>query len=211
MKDRTPSLKTLLREIAPLLDLTEDQLYERQRELVRCNVLTERKGRGPGSGVPADYQTVSVLVASILAADALKDLKQLASNDEFPKLVQRVCDAIKLSSDISFARPNPSGMKATTTTLPSSLSGAIKNLLEEKAIKQTGRPRKFPRGRVCLSLRFTQKMHDLLVDRAEESGRSLSEELEMILEKAFFPMEDAVAERIREPNHAPKQERIHQA
>lgn len=227
MKNRTPSLKTLLREMGPLLDLTEDQLYERQRELVRCELLTERPGRGPGSGVPATHQTVSVFVASILAVDMLRDLKHIAG-DEFGRLVQKVHDAIMKGSELSYERSGTivsyercSTLRATTITLSAPGNLALQKLLEEKtAIKQpeekdtkkpVGRPRKYPDSRMSLSIRVTQKVYDVLTERTKESGRSLSEEMEMIFEKAFFPMESAMAERIREPSHAAKQELIHQA
>lgn len=219
MKNRTPSLKTLLREIGPLLGLSADQAYERQRELVRCGLLKAREGRGPGSGVPANYNTASVLVASVLATDLLKGLRLLISNADFAILVNGVECAIRSGSEIAHVRSD--AMRTTTVEISASVSEAIHKLLQRNDVKQAkekkpakkavGRPRKFPRGRVCLTIRVTQNMHDILTERVESTGRSFSEEIEMILEKAFFPMEEATAERIREPNHAAQQERVHQA
>jgi excisionase family DNA binding protein len=65
------------------------------------------------------------------------------------------------------------------------------------AKKPLGRPRKFPDNRISLSFRVTLKIYNVLVARREKSGRSLSEEIEMILEKAFFPMDAKVASEIR--------------
>lgn len=219
MKNRTPSLKTLLREIGPLLGLSADQAYERQRELVHCGLLKALEGRGPGSGVPANHHTASVLVASILTTDLLRDLRLLISNSEFTMLVEAVECAIRSGSEIAHVRSD--AMRTTTVEISASVSEAIHKLLQRNDIKQAkeksaakkpaGRPRKYPDSRMSLSIRVTQKMYDVLTERRKESGRSLSEEMEMILEKAFFPMDVAIAERIRELDHAPQQERIHQA
>lgn len=55
-------------------DLPFDALYERQRELVRCDLLPFRKGRGPGSGVPLTPETLSTFLIGLLATDSLSDL-----------------------------------------------------------------------------------------------------------------------------------------
>jgi hypothetical protein len=218
MKNRTPSLKTLLREIGPLLGLSEDQAYERQRELVRCGLLKVREGMGPGSGVPANHHTTSVLIASILTTDLLRDLRLLISSAEFAMLVEAVECAIRSGSELAHIRSD--AMRTTTVEISASVSEAIHKLLQRNDVKQAkeksakksiGRPRKYPDSRMSLSVRVTEKVYAVLNERAAESGRSLSEEMEMVFEKAFFPMDEATAERIRGPNHATQQERIHQA
>lgn len=51
-----------------------DTLYERQRELVRCGLLHSVPGRGPGSGVPLNADTLATFLISVLASDKLSDL-----------------------------------------------------------------------------------------------------------------------------------------
>jgi hypothetical protein len=69
------SLKTYLPTLAYLLNLTADALYERQRVLVRRGVLVGAAGHGPGSGVPAAPETVSILIIAAMATDNLADLE----------------------------------------------------------------------------------------------------------------------------------------
>jgi hypothetical protein len=64
-------LKTYLPEIAPLLGMSAEMAYERQRALVREGLLKPRPGRGPGSGVTADEDSLAVLLISILSHDLL--------------------------------------------------------------------------------------------------------------------------------------------
>lgn len=55
------------------------------------------------------------------------------------------------------------------------------------AKKKIGRPRKFGK-RTTLTVRLTDAMHAVVRDRANNSGRSMSEEIELTLEKVFFPL-----------------------
>jgi hypothetical protein len=64
-------LKTYLTQIAPLLGLSPDMAYERQRALVREGMLKPRPGHGRGSGVSTDEDSLAVLLISILAHDFL--------------------------------------------------------------------------------------------------------------------------------------------
>ena len=66
-------LKTYLPQIAPLLGMSAEMAYERQRALVREGVLKPRPGRGPGSGVSADEDSLAVLLISILSHDLLTE------------------------------------------------------------------------------------------------------------------------------------------
>jgi hypothetical protein len=69
------SLKTYEWQLAAKLGVSPVSLYERQRFLVRGKLLTPIAGRGPGSGVPADAKSVSVLLTSLLASDSNVDTK----------------------------------------------------------------------------------------------------------------------------------------
>jgi hypothetical protein len=66
-------LKTYLPQIAPLLGMSAEMAYERQRALVREGMLKLRPGRGPGSGVSADEDSLAVLLISILSHDLLTE------------------------------------------------------------------------------------------------------------------------------------------
>ena len=66
-------LKTYLPQIAPLLGMSAEMAYERQRALVREGVLKPRPGRGPGSGVSADEDLLAVLLISVLSHDLLTE------------------------------------------------------------------------------------------------------------------------------------------
>jgi hypothetical protein len=69
------SLKTYEWQLATKLNVSPVSLYERQRFLVRDKLLTPIAGRGPGSGVPADAKSLSVLLMSMLASDSNVDTK----------------------------------------------------------------------------------------------------------------------------------------
>ncbi|WP_156944341.1 hypothetical protein [Bradyrhizobium sp. Ec3.3] len=68
-----PSLTSLLPTIAPLFGLTEQALYERQRALVRMNLLPAPKGRGRGSGAEATPENVALLTVAVMVTDNLSD------------------------------------------------------------------------------------------------------------------------------------------
>ena len=68
------SLKSFLPELGECLRVSPLALYERQRVLVRLGVLTERKGRGPGSGVELTADAVAALLASLLITDNLSEV-----------------------------------------------------------------------------------------------------------------------------------------
>jgi hypothetical protein len=67
-------LRTFLKHIADLCDEPFDTLYERQRELVRCGLLSVRGGRGPGSGVPLTADNLATFIVALLATDGLNDV-----------------------------------------------------------------------------------------------------------------------------------------
>jgi hypothetical protein len=62
-------LKTYLPTLAPLLSLSVDVLYERQRYLTDVGVLESTGGRGPGSGVRADEKTLASFLISLMSHD----------------------------------------------------------------------------------------------------------------------------------------------
>jgi hypothetical protein len=64
-------LKTYLSTLSPLLGQSEEMLYERQRALVRHDLLESVEGRGPGSGVRADEKALAAFLVSLLAHDIL--------------------------------------------------------------------------------------------------------------------------------------------
>jgi hypothetical protein len=69
-----------LKQFIPLLadvfvNLSEHALYERQRALVRAGLLKPVAGRGPGSGVPLNPETVAMLMVAVLATDNLSEVE----------------------------------------------------------------------------------------------------------------------------------------
>lgn len=67
------SLKSMIPTLAGWIGLTPAALYERQRALVRAGLLRPEPGRGPGSGVRATPQSVSMLLIAVLATDSLSE------------------------------------------------------------------------------------------------------------------------------------------
>jgi hypothetical protein len=65
------SLKGYTPALARLLGTTAAALYERQRALVRADLLDAGDGRGPGSGVRATGPAVALLLISVLSSEAL--------------------------------------------------------------------------------------------------------------------------------------------
>lgn len=71
-RSMTVSLKSFGEHLAPLLGLTPNALYERQRALVRLGELpAPTKGRG--HGLSATASTVAILVVSAMATDNFSD------------------------------------------------------------------------------------------------------------------------------------------
>ena len=52
-----------------------------------------------------------------------------------------------------------------------------------KLVRKRGRPRKYPRGRVVVGVRFTPQLYAELRAEAELHGRSLSEQVEHMVEQ----------------------------
>ena len=70
------SLKSFLPHLAKVLQMSPLALYERQRALVRAGLLESRPGRGPGSGVPANAKSLTMLLISTLATDSLSEVEE---------------------------------------------------------------------------------------------------------------------------------------
>jgi hypothetical protein len=63
------SLKSYIPHMTPLLGLTPDVIYDRQRELMHCKLIEHTKGRGPGSGVRATPNTLATLLIGLMVVD----------------------------------------------------------------------------------------------------------------------------------------------
>lgn len=70
------SLKSFLYAISPLLGVSFAALYERQRALVKLELLSVEPGRGPGSGVPLSADNVAAMIICVLATDGLSEVDQ---------------------------------------------------------------------------------------------------------------------------------------
>jgi hypothetical protein len=62
----TPSLKSIVPELARIFGETPDALYERQRSLDREGLLKSVPGKGPGTGVRATPEAVAMLTIAVM-------------------------------------------------------------------------------------------------------------------------------------------------
>jgi hypothetical protein len=67
------SLKAFAPTLATALGTTPAAVYERQRALIRTNLLPAPVGRGRGNGLPASAQTVAMILIAMLVTDNLSD------------------------------------------------------------------------------------------------------------------------------------------
>lgn len=74
------SLTTFLTDAAPDLRESPATLRERQRALVRANILTAQPGRGRGSGVVASAESVALVFISMMGSPALADAPTATRN-----------------------------------------------------------------------------------------------------------------------------------
>lgn len=113
MSEMETSLKALLPRLGEILDLTEDSLYERQRELVRCGLLPSPTGRGPGNGTPATLDTVSILLAaSIVMSDSRRNIKYM-TKEEIEEVAGKIKDAVFHKIAMSHVRDENAPIKRT--------------------------------------------------------------------------------------------------
>jgi hypothetical protein len=88
------SLKALSPVLAASLGLTPAAMYERQRALVRANILPTPIGRGRGNGLPATPEHVAMLLIAVLATDNLSDIDDRVvdlANAEFDSRLEKSC------------------------------------------------------------------------------------------------------------------------
>lgn len=76
-----PSLKSILPYLSAELGLSVAALYERQRALVRLELLPEPSHYGPGGGAPLTLFNVSLVLATILYADRLSEVQKAKKSD----------------------------------------------------------------------------------------------------------------------------------
>jgi hypothetical protein len=70
------SLKSFLFAVSPIIGVSPDALYERQRVLVKLGLLAAAPGRGPGSGVSFTAENFAAVLISVLAAETLSQVDQ---------------------------------------------------------------------------------------------------------------------------------------
>ena len=83
------SLKSALPAFAKALQVNPAALYERQRALVRAELLEMKPGHGPGSGVLATPHSIAMLLIAVAATGSLTEtgganpaFANLKSNDK---------------------------------------------------------------------------------------------------------------------------------
>jgi hypothetical protein len=67
------SLKAFAPILASTLGMTPAAIYERQRALVRANLLPVPIGRGRGNGLPATAESVALMLIAVMVTDNLSD------------------------------------------------------------------------------------------------------------------------------------------
>jgi hypothetical protein len=67
------SLKAFAPVLAATLGTTPAAIYERQRALIRENLLPAPIGRGRGNGLPATAETVAMILIAMMVTDNLSD------------------------------------------------------------------------------------------------------------------------------------------
>jgi hypothetical protein len=88
------SLKAFAPVLATSLGLTPAAMYERQRALVRANVLPTPIGRGRGNGLPATPENVATLLIAVLVTDNLSDTDDRVNalaDAEFDPRLEKSC------------------------------------------------------------------------------------------------------------------------
>lgn len=96
------SLTSILPAIAPVLGLTTQALYERQRALIRLALLPAPEGRGK-SGASASPDTVALLIVAAMATDNLSDTDDRVRKLAFaPFVVDRKKDRCPWTGATSF-------------------------------------------------------------------------------------------------------------
>jgi hypothetical protein len=86
------SLKAFTPMLAGALGMTPAAMYERQRALIRANVLPAPVGRGRGHGLPANAETVAWMIIAAMVTDNLSDTDdrvQKLANANFREVVRR--------------------------------------------------------------------------------------------------------------------------
>jgi hypothetical protein len=117
------SLKAILPRIAPVLGLTPDALYERQKILVQKGLLQKPVGRGRGSGQKPTVDAAAVLVAAVMVGSR-SSLARLSAAD-IRKFADAVARAMVKGETITYRRPAPASGMQVTTTLPPDATAEI--------------------------------------------------------------------------------------
>lgn len=133
------SLKTFTHVLAGPTGASALGLYERQRALVRANILPTPVGRGRGNGLMATPATVAFLLLAILATDSLS---------ETDERVARLADA-KFAGSGSASKCELTGA--------SLLSDAVGALLADQEILKSFVGIKVSRSTMSASIYFTAK------------------------------------------------------
>lgn len=68
------SLRAQLYPLADALGMTPAAVYERQRELVRCDLLERKDGKGRGSGTPLSARSLATLLTGTLSTEKLSEV-----------------------------------------------------------------------------------------------------------------------------------------
>ncbi len=93
-----PSLKSYTPQLARLLETTPAALYERQRALVRANLLKQTEGWGPGSGVRVTVYSIAYLLIAETATSILAGSAERTHDIAITKPVGGICPVTRARS-----------------------------------------------------------------------------------------------------------------
>lgn len=98
------SLKAFSPVLANALGLTPAAMYERQRALVRANVLPTPAGRGRGNGLPATPEHVAAVLIAALATDNLSEMDDRVERLANAPFDARIAESCLLTGKRTFKR-----------------------------------------------------------------------------------------------------------
>jgi len=126
------SLKSFAPVLASNLGMTPAAIYERQRALIRANVLPAPIGRGRGNGLSATAETVALMVIAVMATGNLSDtdkrVKTLAGARSVEKLAGAQFDDWRHKTGCALTRARDFRAALVAILESEQLAGAVRSV-----------------------------------------------------------------------------------
>jgi hypothetical protein len=160
------SLKSFFPVLGPIIGMSADELYNRQRALVAAGALQTLHGRGPGSGIHLSEDSVAILLIGLLS------VRSLAETDH---RIKWICDATYVPSYFTKERDLSAKFPTFRDAVSASLSDRLRNVdlisvstwASAKIKRSKGRPRE-------LEYQVSSKLDKSHSAVFEDGGRSIS-------------------------------------